>query len=118
MSDVILQGLLITAIGMGLVFAVIIFLWWMMGLLVQLTTPKAPEMAEHAGADDDGAENLVFGMADIEKQRRATAAAVAVGLGLAQSRTRPVAGEGEAPIGAMSPWQSVHRARQLGQQHK
>ena len=39
------QGLLITAIGMSLVFVVIIFLWGMMALLVRVTSKKE-EMPE------------------------------------------------------------------------
>lgn len=118
MSEVIQQGLMITIIGMGLVFAVIIFLWWLMGLLVRATTPKAKEQTVDLPADDTMAELLVPQMAEIETQRRAAAAAVAVGLALEQSCVRPGNGDLLSRMGAMSPWQSVHRSRQLDGQHK
>ena len=115
MSEVMLQGLMITIIGMGLVFAVIIFLWWLMGLLVWATTRKAKEESVDQAGDDTVAELLVPEMAQIEKQRRAAAAAVAVGLVLKQNH---VSGDPQVGLGAMSPWQSVHRTRQLERLHK
>jgi Na+-transporting methylmalonyl-CoA/oxaloacetate decarboxylase gamma subunit len=118
MSEVMQQGLMITIIGMGLVFAVIIFLWWLMGLLVRATTREVKEQTVDLPADDIVVEHLVPEMADIEKQRRAAAAAVAVRLALAQSRAYLVSGDPQAGTGAMSPWQSMHRARQLERQHK
>lgn len=111
MSSMIQQGLMITVIGMGLVFVVIIFLWWLMGLLVRATTKKevvSPEEPAHIPAADVLASPAMDG---VERRRRAAAAAVAVGLALSQNRGQTFLPE----TGAMSPWQSVHRARQLEQ---
>jgi sodium pump decarboxylase gamma subunit len=118
MSEILLQGLMITIIGMGLVFVVIIFLWWLMGLLVRMTTRKTQASTLDVPADDTVAASRVAEMADIEKQRRAAAAAVAVGLALTKRRTHLVNGDLQAGMGAMSPWQSVHRTRQLHEQQK
>ena len=41
-----LIALQITALGMGLVFAVILLLWWMMSLLTAMTADKQPTSAE------------------------------------------------------------------------
>lgn len=111
MSSMIQQGLMITVIGMGLVFVVIIFLWWLMGLLVRATTKKdadSPDEQIHVPAavslpslEQDG----------VEQRRRAAAAAVAVSLALGQYHGQ----DSQPKIGAMNPWQSVHRARQLEQ---
>ena len=117
MSAVIQQGLMITIIGMGLVFVVIIFLWWLMGLLVRATTKETKAPVE-AGADEALDGLLVPEIAGIEKQRQAAAAAVAVGLAIAQSRARRLPGGSLSAMGGTSPWQSVHRARQLEQTHK
>jgi sodium pump decarboxylase gamma subunit len=115
MSNIIQQGLMITVIGMGLVFLVIIFLWWLMGLLVKVTTKdevmvEAPEPAAVG-------EPLVPEMAAIEQLRRAAAAAVAVGLTLESRTARRPRGQTQVKSG-MSPWQSVHRAQQLEQYNK
>jgi Na+-transporting methylmalonyl-CoA/oxaloacetate decarboxylase gamma subunit len=107
------QGLLIAGIGMGLVFVVIIFLWGLMALMMSLTSGKKKMAAEEAlPAQTD--EPLVPELANAEGQRRAAAAAVAVSLALAASgggKRLPAAAQ-DAP-GRLSPWQAVHRARQL-----
>ncbi len=105
------QGLMITAIGMGLVFVVIIFLWWMMSLLVKVTSkPEEPEaeplLIEHE-------EVNVPEMAHVERLRRSAAAAAAVVLALgATHKPRASRGTIHTPEG-VSPWQSTHRARQV-----
>ncbi len=106
------QGLLITAIGMGLVFAVIIFLWGLMALLVRLTSKKA-DLPEETPAPEKTDEPLVPQMQLVERQRRAAAAAAAVAMALA---ARSAAGSPSIPAdlsGGLSPWQSVNRSRQL-----
>lgn len=118
MSSVIQQGLLITIIGMGLVFAVIIFLWWMMGLLVRATTRDVDSATIEPDDEMCLGEHILPDMADIEVKRRAAAAAVAVGLAIEQNRARLSPGEGWASMGRISPWQSFHRARQLEQHDK
>jgi sodium pump decarboxylase gamma subunit len=115
MSNIIQQGLMITVIGMGLVFLVIIFLWWLMGLLVKVTTKAEGVVEEPEPAATS--ETLVPEMAAIEQLRRAAAAAVAVGLKLESSTAHRPLGHTQA-TGGMSPWQSVHRAQQLEQYNK
>lgn len=115
MSSIIQQGLMITVIGMGLVFAVIIFLWWLMGLLVRATTK--PEVVSLGEPVDVAAVDELPPpeMSGTENRRRAAAAAVAVAIG--QSRGRRLQGA-SAGMSGMSPWQSLHRARQLEQLEK
>jgi sodium pump decarboxylase gamma subunit len=115
MSSVIQQGLMITVIGMGLVFLVIIFLWWLMGLLVKVTT-KAEGVAEEPEPAAIG-EMYVPEMAAIEQLRRAAAAAVAVGLTIDSRAARRLQSKTQTD-GGLSPWQSVHRAQQLEQYNK
>jgi sodium pump decarboxylase gamma subunit len=118
MSSEIQQGLMITVIGMGLVFAVIIFLWWLMGMLVKVTTRPEEEVAVEPDGEASLREISVPEKADIEVKRRAAAAAVAVALAIEQSRKIFLQDEQQATMGALSPWQSVHRARQLKQPDK
>lgn len=115
MSNIIQQGLMITVIGMGLVFLVIIFLWWLMGLLVKVTTKDEVVVEEPEPAATS--ETLVPEMAAIEQLRRAAAAAAAVGLMLESHTARRLQGQTQVNSG-MSPWQSVHRAQQLEQYNK
>lgn len=110
------QGLLITAIGMGLVFAVIIFLWGMMALMLRVTSrDKAPmdQVVPHIETD----EVLVPEMQRAEGQRRAAAAAATVGMAIAADKSRDHLSLERDELGGISPWQTVHRTRQL-EQHK
>ncbi len=112
MSDI-QQGLLITAIGMGLVFAVIIFLWGLMALMVRLTTRKDSTAEVAPAAPEVTDEPLVPEMQTAEGQRRAAAAATAVALAIAARKTRRKPAQFCDPTEQLSPWQAVHRARQL-----
>lgn len=112
MSIELQQGLMITAIGMGLVFVVIIFLWWMMSLLVKVTTQ--PEKTGEDDADQgEPAEVIVPKMAYAERLRRTAAAAAAVGLALEAEKKRHVPAGAKSEPDGLSPWQGAHRARQL-----
>jgi len=115
MSNIIQQGLMITVIGMGLVFLVIIFLWWLMGLLVKVTTKAEVPVVEPEPMTIG--ESLASEIATIEQLRRAAAAAVAVGITLESHSVRRPQGQTQGH-GGMSPWQSVHRAQQLEQHNK
>ena len=111
------QGLMIAAIGMGLVFVVIIFLWGLMALLMRLTsgkdTPK-PEAALPEMTDT----SIVPEFERTERQRRAAAAAVAVGLALASSRKPSAEASSRSTKGEVSPWQAFHRSRQINPQQR
>ena len=104
------QGLLITLIGMGLVFAVIIFLWGVMSLVVRTTSDKKtttkPE-AEHPV--------VIPAMQKAEGQRRAAAAAAAVQLMLSACESEPEPIHGQDQSGGLTPWQNMHRLGQLNQ---
>lgn len=106
------QGLLITGIGMGLVFAVIIFLWGLMALMMRVMSRQKPvSVEEKIGLDVD--ELLVPEMQVAEAQRRAVAAAVAVEMAYAVSESRNSQKHDQGWTRGLSPWQAVHRARQL-----
>lgn len=106
------QGLLITAIGMGLVFAVIIFLWGLMALMMRLTSgnKQVEDPVESVPVEDAA---LIPETEKAEEKRRAAAAAVAVEKAISQWRVSAVHKDLESPVGALSPWQTVHRLRQL-----
>jgi Na+-transporting methylmalonyl-CoA/oxaloacetate decarboxylase gamma subunit len=113
MMSTIQQGLLIAVIGMGLVFSVIIFLWGLMALLVRLTSSNAEAPQAFQENLETTAEPLVPQMKAAEDQRRAAAAAVAVAMALAAARGRGTENAGGASEANLSPWQAVHRVRQL-----
>jgi len=106
------QGLLIAGIGMGLVFVVIIFLWGLMALMMSLTSGKKRQTAEEPLPTQTD-EPLIPELADAEGQRRAAAAAVAVGMALAMSGPKGLQSAPQSSQDKLSPWQAVHRARQL-----
>jgi len=117
------HGLLITVIGMGLVFAVIIFLWGLMALMMRLTS-KEKKGAEVKPPDIDANENLGLEspFADVhhrapDGQRRAVAAAVATALAIATSHSRRSQKSDLDQSGALSPWQSFHRTQNLENKH-
>jgi Na+-transporting methylmalonyl-CoA/oxaloacetate decarboxylase gamma subunit len=95
-------ALLITVIGMGLVFAAIFLLWGVMALLVKIAPGK-------------GAFVLPKRPADLEKQeRRRQAAMVAVAVALAyQSDSSQPREFPEPPTALVSPWQAVMRTKML-----
>lgn len=106
------QGLLITAIGMGLVFAVIIFLWGLMALMMRLTS-------QEKGVEVDTAENLKTDLSldsaannDEGQRQAAVAAAVQIAITAAKvSKTRETMSDQNIES---NPWQLFHRLRQLG----
>ena len=106
------QGLLITAIGMGLVFAVIIFLWGLMSLMMRVTS-REPQVEEEVREDPqlDGPDFPEMKL--MERKRRAAAAAIAVGIALPGKKLETAADKLGAKKGVLSSWQTVHRLRQL-----
>ena len=95
-------SLWITVVGMGLVFACILFFWGLMILLVRLTRDRAPE-GSPAEVDEPGPETD-------DLKRQAAVAAVAVALARAGRQPRRL----RRPEGAsaLSPWQAAHRRAQ------
>ena len=108
----IVDALLITAIGMGLVFIAILLLWGLMELMMRLTMKQA--LKEQAEAEEEAAEEAepeptAVDTGGSDRKRRAAAAAVAAALALNATSARLTAGPGET----VSAWQSVRRASQL-----
>jgi len=123
------QTLIITAIGMGLVFVAILLLWGLMELIVRLTAdrPTAEKStAIEVPLDEEAPASPV--------DRRKQAAAAAVSAALASAVTKPGAAKAAAaavaaalalqsgmktaemesePVNRVSPWQSMMRARQI-----
>ena len=105
MSNIVI-ALQITALGMGLVFAAIILLWWMMAAITRLM--EEPSSKPKATAADS-AETAAAMEADL----KARAAAVAVAMALAEQETRsPLS---TPPTAIVSAWQLGMRTRQLSQ---
>jgi Na+-transporting methylmalonyl-CoA/oxaloacetate decarboxylase gamma subunit len=95
----------ITALGMGIVFAVILALWGMMNLLTRLTADKMTRM-ESAVSSDIASEG---------DDPKARAAAVAVTIALAQQHTSSAHPLPEPPTAIVSAWQLGMRTRQMYQ---
>ncbi len=109
----IVDALLITAIGMGLVFIAILLLWGLMELMMRLTMKQA--LAEQAEAEAEeaveaGPEPAAVETGGADLRRRAAAAAVAAALALNASSAHLSA---SLPGETVSAWQSVRRASQL-----
>lgn len=75
MSDLLFQGLIITGIGMGLVFVAIVFLWGLMALMVRLDSRIKQAEAVVSSSTMDGTEP-----SDLSAKYQAAAAAVAVAI--------------------------------------
>jgi len=91
----------ITALGMGLVFAAIILLWWMMDLLTLLTADKQPI--------SDSVETALVTNGDFKAQ----AAAIAVAIALAEQQASIAHPLVDSPTVIVSAWQLGTRTRQL-----
>ncbi len=105
-------ALMITGIGMGLVFIAILLLWGLMELMMRLTMKSAQaEQAAEAEAAEESQVEAVEVEPDLSAaRRRAAAAAVATALAL---RPGGAALQAELPGEVVSAWQSVRRASQL-----
>jgi Na+-transporting methylmalonyl-CoA/oxaloacetate decarboxylase gamma subunit len=103
MSDLFLQSLQITALGMGLVFGAIILLWGVMNLLTTLTADK--DTSSHS----DSAEPALA----VENDLKAQAAAVAVAMALAEQKTSNAHPLPDPPTAIVPAWVLGMRTRQL-----
>jgi Na+-transporting methylmalonyl-CoA/oxaloacetate decarboxylase gamma subunit len=115
MSEMV-KGLLITGIGMGLVFVVIIMLWGVMAALVKLTSgtrkkksaaEEVPVVVQEIAVDGVVADGTAL-------MRKAAAIAVAYALGARSGQPGRTASEQLA--NEASSWVAVGRARQLSDQ--
>jgi Na+-transporting methylmalonyl-CoA/oxaloacetate decarboxylase gamma subunit len=102
MHENLLNALIITVIGMGLVFGAILLLWGVMAVLVRWTAEPA------------GKPSTTDGPAADEAERRHRAAAVAVAYALAAQVSGTEPHEFPLPPTALvSAWQAVMRTRML-----
>lgn len=108
-----LLALQITALGMGLVFAAIILLWWMMNLLTSIAAEKAssPQKVTVSGAAES--DSVMDG------DFKAQAAAIAVAIALAEQHISiemsSAHAHSEPPTAIVSAWQLGMRTRQMYQ---
>ena len=100
----------ITALGMGLVFAAIILLWWMMALLTNLMAEK-DTWSSPGASDTDSAETRSM----IDRDIKAQAAAVAVAIALADQQASHAYPVSTPPTALVSAWQLGMRTKQLYQ---
>ncbi len=103
-------GLLITAIGMGLVFIVIIALWGLMALLVKVTTKKDQgdlkvTIQENSELPDDSELN-----SKTKLYPKIAAVAVAAAINLTSARSSKMTSSQPTDL---SLWQNVNRMQQL-----
>jgi Na+-transporting methylmalonyl-CoA/oxaloacetate decarboxylase gamma subunit len=100
------DALWITVLGMGITFAAIVLLWWMMAGLTVIPVKK-----------EDDLDSLELAEVD-DKQLKARIAAIAVAIALAeqeQSSARPLP---VPPTALVSAWQLSTRSRQLYEKGK
>ena len=108
----IVQGLLITAIGMGLVFVSILVLWGLMIVLVKVLADKPKKVTVTASAEESMPESIVETVADSGRLQCVAAVAVAVALSMQQQHTSQTIPQ---ETGAISPWQATRRTSILSQ---
>jgi Na+-transporting methylmalonyl-CoA/oxaloacetate decarboxylase gamma subunit len=108
MSNMVI-ALEITALGMSLVFAAIILLWWMMDLLTLVTADK--EQPSGAESVSDASEAAPVMDSDI----KAKIVAVVVAIALAEQEVCPAHSLPEPPTAIVSAWQLGMRTRHLYQ---
>ena len=112
MTDLLNQGLMITAIGMSLVFLALIFLWGFINLISRIPF-KDTEGKSEAERTGESAYQPVPEEPQEDNRRllraRAAAAAVVTALALQDSAARLTPPEGRAT----TPWQATRRAGQF-----
>ena len=111
MIEILKQGLMITIVGMGIVFAMILILWGIMVLLVKLTnrTEKEDATEESAISLPEPAVETVPGEAP------ALAAAIAVAYALS-AKPKTVFASDTQSIQTGSTWLAAGRAQQVARQ--
>lgn len=112
MIETLKQGLLITAIGMTIVFAMILVLWGIMALLVKLTNRPEEESAEEITASLAETEPAAL---TAQGDASALAAAIAVAYALNISPKTACAADTQS-IQTGSNWLAAGRAQQVARQ--
>ncbi len=114
MSNAFIQSLQITALGMGLVFAAIILLWWLMNLLTAITADKGVSSSHPSGALRSAtASDLAESASVVDSELKAQAAAAAVALAFAEDQVSVAHPLREPPTTIVSAWQLGMRTNQL-----
>ena len=105
-----LIALEITALGMGLVFATILLLWWLIHALTSVTAEKdsPAQQKEPDSATTDSASTT-------DGDLKARAAAVAVAIALAEQQAFAAHPLSMPPAAMVSAWQLGMRTRQMYQ---
>ena len=106
------QGLMISAIGMGLVFAIIIFLWGLMALIMRVTSREKPGVGAET-TDEQKKTKKLPAIPQKNHLTRAVAAALAVRIALERTKTRQELRHKDGVAEGLTPWQTVHRNRQI-----
>ncbi|NLB72130.1 MAG: OadG family protein [Chloroflexi bacterium] len=102
------QGLLITLIGMALVFVMILALWGIMALLVKLT--NKPEAEEEQAAEVIAAEPEETAILD---PNGALAAVIAVAYAMQRQATASAFAPRQAEASSKNSWLAAGRTQQL-----
>lgn len=110
------KGLIITAIGMGLVFVLIILLWFIMALLVKVTENfKGTEEEEAPVKTEEVAEAEV--VPSENKAQLAAALAAATVVAISRKTKKPLTGTSQMRSPALgsssSSWLNAGRVRQI-----
>ena len=105
------QGLLITAIGMGLVFIAILLLWALMDILVRITNDKTTKTVIANG--EKSTEEVPVIETDTKSHRLQHVASVAVAIAMSLQKQFPIIKPQES--GTTSAWQSSRRSQVLNQ---
>ena len=111
MGEVFNQGLLITGLGMGLVFVMIIILWGIMALLVKLT--NRDNAADDEG--DSGEESPVVAIESVAESndQAPLAAAIAVAYAMETESFLALRPQPSISVSTESAWVTAGRAQQL-----
>ncbi len=107
----IVQGLLITAIGMGLVFVAILLLWGLMVVIVRITADHNSEKETTAAEVVSDLETLTPSLQGSKELQKVAAVSVAIAMNLQKTipTIKPQASN------AISPWQAARRNQAFGQ---
>jgi len=105
------QGLLITAIGMGLVFIAILLLWALMDILVRITNDKTTKTV--IANVEKSTEEVPVIETDTKSHRLQHVASVAVAIAMSLQKQFPIIKPQES--GTTSAWQSSRRSQVLNQ---
>lgn len=102
-------ALVVTVVGMGLVFAGILLLWALIWMLMRLTAERDTAAPAQAQTESDPAPPAPSSHDEAARKRRAAAAAVAIAVSQQQAKQEAFA---FAPPAQESAWQTVMRINQ------